>query len=233
MMLPFGEILKKYNIEPKGIIHVGAHWAEEHDDYLSYGINYFAYIEPCKDAFIELKKRIIGESVLPTIKNNIEQYHMGSLSPICDKIKSYSIFNCACGSSETEMAMYVSHDNQGQSNSLLEPHLHLEQHKEVIFNDSENVKVTLLDKIIEAKPLFNILAMDVQGYEGEVLKGATQTLQHIDVIYTEVNNGDTYRGCMLVDEMDEFLFDYQRVETYFPSPNWTWGDAVYIRKTLL
>ena len=109
--------------------------------------------------------------------------------------------------------------------------MHLQQHPEVVFDDAEVINVALLDDIVNCG--YNILAMDVQGYEGEVLKGATQTLQHIDVIYTEVNNGDTYKGCMLVDEMDEFLFDYQRVETYFPSPNWTWGDAVYIRKTLL
>ena len=209
MMLPFGEILKKYNIEPKGIIHVGGHWAEEHDDYLSYGINKFVYIEPCKDAYAVMKSRIgsCADDVL--------------------------LLNVACGSKEGTMTMFASENNQGQSNSLLEPSLHLQQHPEVVFNSKEEVTVTLLDKLPIDKGAYNILAMDVQGYEGEVLKGATQTLQHIDVIYTEVNNGDTYKGCMLVDEMDEFLFDYQRVETYFPSPNWTWGDAVYISKKLL
>jgi FkbM family methyltransferase len=208
-MLPFGDILKKYNIKPTGIIHVGGHWAEEHDDYLSYGINKFVYIEPCKDAYAVMKSRIgsCADDVL--------------------------LLNVACGSKEGTMTMYASENNQGQSNSLLEPNLHLQQHPEVVFNSKEEVTVTLLDKLPIDKGAYNILAMDVQGYEGEVLKGATQTLQHIDVIYTEVNNGDTYKGCMLVDEMDEFLFDYQRVETYFPSPNWTWGDAVYIRKTLL
>ena len=108
-----------------------------------------------------------------------------------------------------------------------------ELHPEVVFNSKEEVTVTLLDKLPIDKGAYNILAMDVQGYEGEVLKGATQTLQHIDVIYTEVNNGDTYKGCMLVEEMDDFLFDYQRVETYLPSPSWTWGDSVYIKKSLL
>lgn len=216
MLINFGEILKKYNIEPKGIIHVGAHWAEEHNDYISYGVKDFVYIEPCKQAFdiLQLKFRYPSERSV-------------------DMVNHVMIFNVACGSKEDTLVMYASKNNQGQSNSLLEPNLHLQQHPEVVFDSKEEVTVTLLDKLPIHKGSYNILAMDVQGYEGEVLKGATKTLQHIDVIYTEVNRGDTYKGNMLIDEMDDFLFDYQRVETYFPSPNWTWGDAVYIKKSLL
>lgn len=209
MLINLGEILKKYNIQTKGIIHVGAHWAEEHDDYLSYGINKFVYIEPCQSAYAVMKAKLgnCADDVL--------------------------LLNVACGSKEGSMTMYASENNQGQSNSLLEPNLHLQQHPEVVFDTKEEVKVTLLDKLPIDKNAYNILAMDVQGYEGEVLKGATQTLQHIDLIYTEVNRGSTYKGNMLIEEMDEFLFDYQRVETYWPSPNWTWGDACYIKRSLL
>ena len=225
-MLPFGDILKKYNIKPTGIIHCGAHYCEEHDDYVSYGISKFVYIEPCKSALKVIYDKFHDETALGFIQPH------GVMG--CEfRNKSIILMHCACGSKEGTMTMYASENNQGQSNSLLEPNLHLQQHPEVVFDSKEEVRVTLLDKLPIDKGAYNILSMDVQGYEGEVLKGAIQTLQHIDVIYTEVNNGDTYRGCMLVDEMDEFLFDYQRVETYFPSPNWTWGDAVYIRKTLL
>jgi hypothetical protein len=55
--------------------------------------------------------------------------------------------------------------------------------------------------------------MDVQGYEGEVIKGATETLKHIDYIYSEVNRGQTYAGNMEIDEFDELLKDFKRVET--------------------
>ena len=80
-----------------------------------------------------------------------------------------------------------------------------------------------------------MLAMDVQGFEGEVLKGATQTLKHIDIIYTEVNSDFTYQNCMLVGEMDEFLKEYGfvGVEEHWPSPNWTWGDKIYIKECLI
>ena len=74
--------------------------------------------------------------------------------------------------------------------------------------------------------------MDCQGYEGEILKGATETLKHIDIIYTEINTGETYENNMLVTDMDKFLepFGFVRVETFLPSPNWTWGDAIFVKR---
>ena len=162
------------------------------------------FIEPCKEAF-EVVSKIQDENV------------------IC--------INVACGAEEGEIPMYVSHQNQGQSNSLLEPKLHLQQHPEVVFDDAEAVKVVRLDNLPIEKEKYDMLAMDVQGFEGEVLKGATETLKHIKLIYTEVNRGQTYSGNMEIEEIDSLLGvqGFKRVETFWPSPNWTWGDAVYIK----
>jgi hypothetical protein len=114
----------------------------------------------------------------------------------------------------------------------LEPDLHLQQHKEVVFNDAELVEVVTLDSL---KVTGDMLVMDCQGFEGEVLKGGIDTLKQVNIIYTEVNNGSTYKGNMLIQDVDDFLAQYRfkRVETYWPSPNWTWGDAVYIKEGLL
>lgn len=224
MYIPLQKMLSTISLQPKGVIHVGAHWAEEHQDYLNCGIEKFVYIEPCKEAFNEIKKRLdVG--------------FVGSgLSYLASKDLRVKVFNVACGAEEKEqIPMYVSHQNQGQSNSLLQPNLHLLQHPEVVFNDSEIVNVIPLDDLPIEKEKYDMLVMDVQGYEGEVLKGAEQTLQHINIIYTEVNRGQTYNGNMEIDELDEFLWSegFVRVETFWPSPNLTWGDAVYIkRKTL-
>jgi FkbM family methyltransferase len=224
MMLPLQEVLNKYNVHPEGVIHVGAHWAEEHNDYLSCGIKRFVYIEPCKDAFkIMCEKFGADVGIYDAIPNAIRSKSNDDLD----------FWNCACGAVEKDMPMYVSHQNQGQSNSLLEPLGHLTQHPEVIFDDAEAVKVIPLDKLPIVTEYYPMLVMDVQGYEGEVLKGAIETLKFIDIIYTEVNRGQTYAGNMEIEEMDELLSDFKRVETYWPSPSWTWGDAVYIRKTLL
>jgi FkbM family methyltransferase len=246
MLISLQEILSRYNLKPKGVIHVGAHWAEEHDDYTKRGIERFVYVEPCKNAYDKIIEKILsyyggliycmnGEKIPFDKEYNFQprdedgwyvNEHFYGL-----RIKETKIIRCACGSEEGEMPMYVSHQNQGQSNSLLEPDLHLQQHPEVVFDDAEMVKVVTLDSLPIEKDKYDMLVMDVQGFEGEVLKGATETLKHIDIIYTEVNRGQTYSGNMEIDEMDLFLagHGFKRVETYWPSPSWTWGDACFVR----
>lgn len=210
MMIPLQDILNKYNVHPKGIIVVGAHWCEEHDEFVKCGIKEFAYIEPCKEAFDKIVDRFKNE-------------------------KGVICYKYACSDREGEEPMYVSHQNQGQSNSLLEPGLHLQQHPEIIFDDAEIVNVSRLDYLPINRSLYDMLYLDVQGAEGLVLKGATETLKHIDIIYTEINRGQTYAGNMELDEMDAFLdqHGFVRVETHWPSPNWTWGDAIFLRVSKL
>jgi FkbM family methyltransferase len=220
MYIDLQPIFDKYNIHPKGVVHVGAHWAEEHEDYMKWGIERFVYIEPCEKAFDILRKKfgVFGN---------------GDIINIGDDIFGIKMFKCACGSFEKENApMYVSHQNQGQSNSLLRPELHLLQHPEVVFNDAEVIKLVTLDSIPIDKQKYDMLVMDVQGYEGEVLKGAEDTLRNINIIYSEINRGQTYSMNMEVDELDELLAreGFIRVETFWPSENLTWGDAVYIKK---
>lgn len=223
MMIPLQEILNKYNISPKGVIQVGSHYAEEHEEFVKCGIERFVYIEPCKEAF----NKIIDK---------FEDYvFCGSSDGIIGVWRKdgqiISLVHTACGSEEKEMPMYVSHQNQGQSNSLLKPELHTQQHPEVVFDDAEIVKVVPLDNLPIKKEDYDFLYMDVQGAEGLVLKGATETLKRINIIYTECNRGQTYYGNMEIEEMDLFLAEhgFKRVETFWPSPSLSWGDAVYVK----
>lgn len=231
MMIDLHSVLNKYGIKSKGVIQVGAHWAEEHDEFVKLGVQKFVYIEPSKSSYDFLVKKLI-----PFGEPDVDGYY--GLKLMNDEntcLESIQCFRVACGASSKEIPMYVSHQNQGQSNSILKPNLHIEQHPEIIFDDAEIVQMRKLDELDFEKSDFNLLVMDCQGYEGEVLKGAEETLKHIKVIYTEVNRGQTYEGNMEIDEMDTYLGErgFIRVETHWPSPNWTWGDAVFIRKELL
>jgi FkbM family methyltransferase len=222
MLIDFREFFKNYNVKCKGLIQVGAHWCEEHEVYVELGISDFVYIEPCRDAF----KKMCEKFEVNIINDN-------EVDGTMVVTESAVLFNVACGEMDCESVMYVSHNNQGQSNSLLKPNLHLVQHKEVVFNDAELVKVKQLDNLPFDNKDYNFLVMDCQGFEGNILKGATETLKNIDYIYTEVNRDSTYENNMLIDEIDELLSDFKRMETYWPSPNWSWGDALYIRKSIL
>lgn len=235
MYIPLQGILNKYKIQPKGVIQVGCHWAEEHEEFVSCGIERFVYIEPCKESFEKMVAKFVGtvQWAANGDENMKQQIKNGYVKLYSNGWKEIDFYKLACGSSEGEMPMYVSHQNQGQSNSFLKPHLHLEQHPDIIFDDSELVKVVTLDSLSIEKEKYSLLVIDTEGYEGEVLKGATETLKHIDIIYTEINRAQTRINNLLVEELDIMLPEFQRVETFWPAPNLTWGDCIMVRKTLL
>lgn len=204
MLIPIQEIIQKYNPKFTGVIHVGGHYGEEFMDYRNSGIIDQVWIEPCENAF-KIMQENIGN------KNGVR------------------LFNCACGEERGVSLMYVAPSNDGQSNSMLEPHLHLEQHPSVVFTERELVQVIPLEELPIKIQKYNFLAMDVQGAEGLVLLGARKLLPFIDYIYTEVNRDSVYKGNWLIEQVDEFLSNFQRVETKWVG---NWGDAFYIRKTL-
>jgi len=187
----------------KGIIHVGAHYGEEMEEYVSNGIQEIILFEPLSECFDILQKKIFD------LNANIEGYQV------------------ALGSSPGTAIMYLS-DNQKQSSSILKPKVHLTHHPHVKFDGTEEVEVDLLDNF-DTKD-YNFLNMDVQGYELEVLKGATETLKHVDYVYCEVNRDEVYENNAYVEELDEYLSTYgmERVETSWVGE--IWGDALYIKR---
>ena len=187
----------------KGIIHVGAHYGEEISEYIDNGIQDIILFEPLVENFDILSKKV------KTLNANIEGYQV------------------ALGSKKGDATMYVS-DNEKQSSSVLKPKVHLTHHPHVKFPSTEEVEVHLLDDYNSKD--YNFINMDVQGYELEVLKGGTKTLEHVDYVYCEVNRDEVYENNAYVEELDEFLSGYnmKRVETDWAGD--IWGDALYIRE---
>lgn len=217
MLINFQEAVLKHNMNIKGIIQVGAHYGQEYPDYKAIGITEILFIEPCRAAFEVLKELYSG-------------------------VVGVALFNYACGAYDGTAVMNTEQANKGMSNSILTPAKHLRQYPSIEFNGTEEVKVITLDGLIKqredllapfevADPSpYNMLVMDVQGYELEVLKGAPETLGHIDYIYTEVNRDEVYEGCARIEQIDEYLIGFTRVETSWAGG--TWGDAIYVKKTL-
>ena len=104
---------------------------------------------------------------------------------------------------------------------------HLEEHPEVTFPETKTVKVRTLDEYYDSQ--YNFLNIDVQGYELEVLKGATKTLENIDAMILEVNRDEVYENCPLIEDIDNFVGDigFSRVAEMWQSVSW--GDALYAR----
>lgn len=204
MLIDFAKSVKTLGMKVRGVIHVGAHWGQEYDVYMDCGANYCIFIEPCKEALRVLKQRL-------------------------SNYDNVIIYNCACSDHEGTETMNVSKANQGMSNSLLKPALHLEYYPDIPFVEGELVPVRTLDSLPIIRERYNVLAMDVQGAELLVLKGATETLKSIDYIYTEVNREELYERCARVEQLDGFLYEFTRVESMWVTGK-GWGDAIYIRK---
>ena len=190
----------------KGIIHIGAHYGEEISEYIDNGIQDIILFEPLVENFDILSKKV------KTLNANIEGYQV------------------ALGSKKGDATMYVS-DNEKQSSSVLKPKVHLTHHPHVKFPSTEEVEVHLLDDYNSND--YNFINMDVQGYELEVLKGGTKTLEHVDYVYCEVNRDEVYENNAYVEELDEFLKEYNMVRVMTSWEGQIWGDALYVRENLL
>ena len=189
----------------KGIVHIGAHYGEELQDYVDSGIQEMVVFEPLSCNFNILQEKV------KNVNANIQGHQV------------------ALGSKKGTATMYLS-SNSAQSSSILKPKQHLELHPDVTFNGTEEVEVDLLDNYSVGE--CNFINIDVQGYELEVFRGGKKTLEQIDYIYCEVNRGEVYEGNAFIEEIDEYLstYGFERVETKWPESYYTWGDALYIKK---
>ena len=203
MLISLHELIKKYNIIFKGILHVGAHECEELNDYEKYlDRNKILWIEALNDKVEFCKNKY----------NNIQIEN----AVVSDKIENIK-FNIS---------------NNGQSSSILELGLHKYFHPHVWYINSFMIETKLLKDIICNYDInYNFLNLDIQGAELKALKGMESYLNKVDYIYTEVNSDYVYENCALITELDEYLlkFGLHRVETKW-CENYRWGDAFYIRK---
>jgi FkbM family methyltransferase len=204
MILDFNELITKYRMDIKGIIHIGGHYGQEYDLYRVLNVPVI-FFEPLSNNYRILKDKV---------KNN-------------DNVQT---FQCALGNENKKILMNVETANNSQSSSILKPKKHLEQYPHITFDHTEEVHMFRLDDIEIEKENYNFLNIDVQGYELEVLKGSVDILKNIDYIISEVNRDEVYENCAKVEELDQFLnqFNFERNET-----NWMggiWGDAFYIKK---
>lgn len=206
MLLDFNQIYEKYNLNVKGVVHIGAHYGQEDHFYNQKNIKNVIYFEPLKKNFEVLKNNVPNERI---------------------------IHNIALGNETKLIEMYVESNNQGMSSSVLKPKLHVDQYPHIVFNEKEMVQMDKLDNIEFNRENYNFINIDVQGYELEVFKGSEKTLENIDYIISEINRDSLYENCTLVEELKEYLskFGFKLVEE-----NWagtTWGDGFFIKNNKL
>jgi FkbM family methyltransferase len=86
----------------------------------------------------------------------------------------------------------------------------LTEHKENDDFEKVTKTTTTLSSVLEKKQIDKIdfLKIDTQGYELEILKGATEVLKNVDVILLEVSLLDIHANVPLLHEVCSFMYQY-------------------------
>jgi FkbM family methyltransferase len=120
-----------------------------------------------------------------------------SLSQTTKQHQPWKAFQIGLGAAESERTINIS-GNAGLSSSILEMgSLHLENFPGSATVAKQDILVSTIDKQLEVlglRPEEIVLKMDVQGFEAEVLQGASQSLSKIPLCYLEVSITPLYEG---------------------------------------
>lgn len=201
------DLLKlKSELNVTGVVHVGAHEAEEYETYKKLGAEYVLYIEANEELVKQLNDRFIDYLDVNILHEVV--------------------------SDKEEDAEFKIHNNTHCS-SLLEMAKIAETHPELEVERRVKVKTISLDKLFEKYSIdngkYNFLTIDVQGVELQALKGCAKHLHFFDYIYIEVETWELYVGAKNYEEIKNYLSaDFEIVEEHIR--HWGWGDILFKRR---
>lgn len=204
------DIIKRYyDLEPSGLIHVGAHNGQEVGAYKASGSRPVLLVEAQDGPYAKLVEAVDGEPGFHPIQ-------------------------ACCSSVGGRQVDFRIASSSGQASSYLKPEKHLEYYPGIKFDESVPMTTSTLDEIILDNHLvpeqFEYLALDVQGAEMDILVGADKTLPHIKFAWLEVNFGGLYEGDTGLYPMIDFMRG-RGFDLYFlRMGRKTWGDALFIRQ---
>ena len=197
----------KFDVPHKGIIHIGAHMAEELELYRAFGIKRMLWVEANPKLKTALKKRLA--------------HHKGS---------KCLFFAASNEESETDFCFTP---QAPMCSSLLTPtNISARPLQQQILSVQQK---RLDDALATAEhSLYNLMVLDIQGAELQALHGCTDILPNIDAVITEFSWYDIYENGCTLNELDAFLKTHglTRLETYSD----TWGiagDALHIKQSII
>lgn len=206
MFISVSELSKYWNIKPRGVLHVGAHLAEEASDYESFGWAPVIWVEA---------------------QPNLVKILNSQLNPLLHKVIEAAVWE------ENGVPLKLHIASNSQSTSLLNFGSHTDSYPDITYVSEINVSTKRLDSLIKLDEMPNFINLDIQGVELSAIKSLGPLLDAVNYIYTEVNKVEVYEGCTLVDDLDRYLLSegFKRVTTRWYLKE-GWGDALYIRESM-
>jgi FkbM family methyltransferase len=202
MLISVNQLMLFWGVKPKGVLHVGAHEAEEHSAYEASAWSPVLWIEALPDKAADLETRFAQMD---------DQRVVSALVWDAD-----------------DVPLKMKRTNNGQSSSALSLGTHLVEHPEINVIEEIGLRSSRLDTILAQSPhQFDFMNIDIQGAELRALRGLGNRIKGVKWIYCEINEKRLYVGANLVDEVDAYLseFGFSRVDAEMTSHGW--GDALY------
>lgn len=198
------DLLTRFRIPCKSVLHIGAHYGEEAQEYFEYGMNKAVFVEGDSGPFDQLKQNI----------SKFENFRA-----------VYAFISDKAGT-----ATFYQASNSGASSSLLKPERHSEERPDITFNRGIEIQTQTLDSLNQGN--FDLVVIDVQGAELQVLNGGQNTILSAKVIWIEVNSGGMYTDDASTVEIFSYLMKTHSPLYLNLNDNY-WGDALFLRTDLL
>lgn len=211
MFIPARGLAQILNLAPVGVLHVGAHHAEELEEYRQAGWGPRTWLEALPDLADQLR------------------------SMMSDSSEDLVIEGAAWHASGQVLGL--NRTNHDASSSLLPLGEHQNVRPDIVVVEQVEVRTVTLDEVVDRheakfghKP--QLLSLDIQGAEMAALEGFASAVP-CDWILTEVSWRELYVGQPLLKDIDRHLGDrgFCRI-ALFRIDEAGWGDAVYARATV-
>lgn len=212
MLIPLPEIISKYNLNIKNILHLGANTGQERGVYDSMNLDRVIWVEAIPEVYSQLVSNLSA-------------------------FKKQFAINACIGTIDGERKIFHISNNEAQSSSYLDLGTHKNVHPEVQYVNHIEVICARVDTLMNALN-FKIdnswlLMADLQGAEMDALYSCGSLLNKFGAIYLEVNEQELYQGCALKPEIEQYLFEYgfEPIEELIYK-NFGWGDELFVKTTL-
>jgi FkbM family methyltransferase len=202
----FLDVFLKHGIKPKGVIHVGAHLAQELEMYNRLQVSRVCWVEA-------------NPALIPR------------LTAIVNGAQGHMVINALISNESGRKRQFYVTNNEGQSASYLQLGGHKKSHPDIVVDNIIELTTKTLPEVVGDIGAYDTLNFDIQGAELDALKGMESHLSNINQIYLEVNKEEVYKGCGLISDIDTYLATrgFKRVETFFWPPPHEYGEALYVR----
>lgn len=205
MILDLATMRERYAMQVHGVLHCGAHLAEEAASYEANGMTPVTWVEA-------------NPAVIPLIQANIAD--MPDQRVVCALLWDRD---------GVVLPFHVT-NYDGMSSSVLEFGTHPEFSPDTVVVDVLKLPSCTIDTLVAGYGVVaNFLVMDLQGVELHALEGARTFMAGVDYVMSEVNCAQVYKGADQVEQLDAFLAGFERVDTSWVGDQ-GWGDALWVRR---